>query len=146
MKETNTISENSQISLNFSLLLEDGAIIDSNFEKQPLAMTLGDGNMLPSFEQHLLGRSAGEAFEVKITANEAFGPYNEDNVQRFKASQFDKDLALEPGLVISFADPAGGELPGVVKDFKDEYVEVDFNHPLAGRDIIFKVAIHSIDS
>ena len=59
-----------------------------------------------------------------------------------KRSDF-KDMELEPGLVISFQEP-GGELPGVIVELDDERVEVDFNHPLAGKTILFEVQVLSI--
>ncbi len=65
-------------------------------------------------------------------------------MQRFKKTHFDKNLALDAGLVVSFSDAAGAELPGVIGAIDGEYVEVDFNHPLAGQDIEFKVTIYEI--
>lgn len=148
MSDHRIVSENSSIKLNFSLSLEDGSEIDSNFEAEPVAMKIGDGNMLPGFERCLLGLKSGESIEIVVQAADAFGEHNGDNLQSFKASDFSSELKLEPGLVVSFADPAGGELPGVVNsiDANGDRVEIDFNHPLAGRNIIFRAAIHSIVS
>ena len=67
------------------------------------------------------------------------------NIQSIARDQFDGDTQLEKGMVFSFADAAGGELPGVVKDFDDREVIVDFNHPLAGRTLSFRVAIHNVE-
>ena len=58
---------------------------------------------------------------------------------------FDDDAELEIGVVFSFADAAGGELPGVVIGYDDEEVTVDFNHPLAGRTILFDVLVHRVE-
>lgn len=138
------VNENSAITLNFALLLEDGTEVDSNLEGEPVAMQIGDGNMLPGFERCLLGLAAGEDIEALVKAEDAFGDRNQDNIQWFKASDFAGDLNLEKGLVVSFADPGGGELPGVVRTVDAERVEIDFNHPLAGRDIVFKAVVHSI--
>jgi FKBP-type peptidyl-prolyl cis-trans isomerase SlpA len=59
--------------------------------------------------------------------------------------QFDEDIELEIGLVFSFADAAGGELPGMIISFDDKEVTIDFNHPLAGRTILFDVLIHRVE-
>ncbi|MFT5335965.1 MAG: FKBP-type peptidyl-prolyl cis-trans isomerase SlpA, partial [Halioglobus sp.] len=58
--------------------------------------------------------------------------------------QFDDDAVLEPGVVFSFADAAGGEVSGMLLSFDDEDVQVDFNHPLAGRKILFDVLVHRV--
>lgn len=139
------VQENSSITLNFALSLLDGSEIDSNFDGEPVAMKIGDGNMLPGFEKCLIGLVAGSKVEQTICAEDAFGGYNDENIQRFKKSSFDSDLNLEKGLVINFADPAGGGLPGVVQEIDGDWVFVDFNHPLAGRDIIFKAFVHSVE-
>jgi FKBP-type peptidyl-prolyl cis-trans isomerase SlpA len=66
---------------------------------------------------------------------------NPNNTQRIARDQFPEDMVLEEGLVISFADASQAELPGVVSSYDDEMVIIDFNHPLAGKDIIFEVDI-----
>ncbi len=144
MSKSPAVGNASSITLNFALFLEDGQEIDSNFDGNPVEMKMGDGNMLPGFEQHLLGLQEGGSVEVTVPAEDAFGPHNKENLQRFKASDFATDMTLEKGLMISFADPAGGELTGVVDSLENEWVMVDFNHPLAGRDIVFKATVHSI--
>ena len=132
------------VRLHFALMLENNEPIDSNFDKDPVCFTVGDGNLLPGFEHVLLGLKAGDANEVLISANAAFGVVNEDNIQRFPRYQFPPDLALTTGLVINFSDTAGNNQAGVVKQFDSAWVEVDFNHPLAGRNIRFKFHIHDV--
>ena len=65
---------------------------------------------------------------------------NEDNIHWMKRSDFSRELLLEEGLVVSFQGPEG-ELPGIIKQVREEVVEVDFNHPLAGREIVFEADI-----
>ena len=76
----------------------------------------------------------------------AFGMPNPNNVQRLPRGTFATDVELEEGLVMSFADAANSELPGVIRSFDDEIVEVDFNHPLAGRELVFEVQILSVEA
>jgi len=109
-------------------------------------MTLGDGNMLPGFEEALRSFKLKQRETVNVSAEQAFGQYLEDNLQSFKRSEFADDMELQEGLVISFADAAGGELPGVIKTITEQTVMIDFNHPLAGRDILFTAEIHSVDA
>lgn len=139
------ISENTTVFLNFSLALEDGQVIDSNFDREPVSFTMGDGSLLPGFERKLLGLKAGESATFKVMPEDAFGQPNDNNLQRVRREQFANDEALQVGMMFSFADAAGGELPGVVVSIEDEQVTIDFNHPLAGKVLTFDVAIHGVE-
>ncbi len=138
-----------QISLHFSLSLTNGEPIDSNFEGRPASFRLGDGNMLPGFEQELLGLCAGDELEVTLPAEQAFGAINPENQHCFAIAKFrdlleDELMPAEIGSVVSFKDAGGFDLPGVVFKITDDLVYVDFNHPLAGKEILFKAKILSV--
>ena len=139
------VGEGTRVVLNFSLSLEDGSEVDSNFGGDPVEFVIGDGNLLPGFERHLFGMAAGDRQIFTVTPEDAFGQINDSNVQRVPRKQFDEDAELEIGLLFSFSDAAGGELPGMVISFDDDDVEVDFNHHLAGRTIMFDVLIHRVE-
>lgn len=139
------IAPNTRVTLHFSLQLENGDIVDSTFDKKPATFTVGDGSLLPGFERKLFGLQKGERRQFTVSPEDAFGQPNPNNVQHFKRSQFDPAMELHKGLVISFADAAKSELPGVISGFDNENVEVDFNHPLAGRTITFDVEIIDVE-
>lgn len=143
------IGPGKRVTLHFALALagEDKGveIIDSNFDKEPVEFAIGDGSMLPGFEALLFGLVAGNRREFTLQPEQAFGPVNEDNVQRFPLYQFAPDLALAPGLMIEFGDAAGNNQAGVVRNIDKQWVEVDFNHPLAGRAIRFSVHVHAVE-
>lgn len=141
-----SVSEGTRVYLNFSLALEDGEEVDSNFGGEAVSFAVGDGSLLPGFEQRLLGMRGGERKLFQVPPEDAFGQPNENNVQRIGRDNFDEGLELELGLVCSFADAAGGELPGMIVGFDEEEVTVDFNHPLAGRTILFDVQVHRIEA
>lgn len=149
MSTSETVQQGSQVTLFFSVSLIDGELVDSNFDREPATFQFGDGNMLPGFEQQLLGRLAGEELEVVLGPEQAFGAVNEGNIHRLPRSRFTQFLdeeyeELQPGTVISFKDPAGFDLPGVIKEKFDATVVVDFNHPLAGKEILFRARIISV--
>lgn len=139
------VSEGTRVFLNFSVSLEDGSEVDTNFGGDPVDFVIGDGSLLPGFERLLFGMSAGERQMFTVTPENAFGQPNDSNVQSVARDQFDDDVELEIGLVFSFADAAGGEVPGMVIGLDDEEVTVDFNHPLSGRTILFDVLIHRVE-
>lgn len=136
-----SIGEGVQVTLHFSLSLSTGEVIDSNFEGEPVTFTVGDGNMLPGFEAALFGMKQGEEHALVVPPESGFGQHNPENIQLFPRAQFPQDAQLQAGLMISFADAQNNEMPGVVTDIDETTVTVDFNHPLAGRDILFSVKI-----
>ena len=135
-----TIAEGTQVTLNFALKLSDGAVIDSTFDKTPATFTVGDGKLLPGFEQAIFGLQEGDKDTFVIPPEKGFGASNPNNLQLFPREQF-KDVDLIEGLMISFADAQKAETPGVVAAFNDDEVTIDFNHPLAGRNVHFQVEI-----
>ncbi len=135
------ISEGTRVTLHFSLALEDGELIDSNFEGRPATFDVGDGSLLPGFEQALFGLRAGSRATLTIPPEQGFGLHLQENIQRLSRGAFDPEMALEEGLIVSFEDKGQGELPGVISRIDGSSVWVDFNHPLAGRTISFDVAI-----
>ncbi|MFC3114321.1 FKBP-type peptidyl-prolyl cis-trans isomerase [Cellvibrio fontiphilus] len=139
------IGPGTKITLHFALQLENGELVDSNFERDPATFTVGDGNLLPGFEKALFGMLEGEHKTLVIKPENGFGQRNPNNIQEIARSQFSPDLELSEGLMLSFADAQKTELPGVVVRFDEDVVVVDFNHPLAGRDILFEVAILKIE-
>ena len=137
-----TVDTGTKVTLHFSLELESGELIDSNFDAQPATFTMGDGNLLPGFEAVLKGLKAGDQQQFTIAPEHAFGQRNPENIQTLAREHFEQqDLQL--GAVFSFQN-GDGELPGVVIELDSEQVRVDFNHPLSGRTIIFRVNIIDI--
>lgn len=134
-----TIDTGVKVTLHFSLGLEDGQIIDSNFQAKPATFTLGDGNLLPGFEAVLIGLKAGDKREFVIAPADAFGQRNPENIQHIARDQFDQE-SIQLGAVFSFQN-GDGELPGVVTAVEPDRVTVDFNHPLSGHKIVFRVDI-----
>ena len=139
------IGQNTQVTLHFALRLETGDTVDSTFDKSPATFKVGDGSLLPGFEAALFGFKAGDKRTLEILPENAFGQPNPQNVQVIPRSQF-KDMELSQGLLVIFNDAANTELPGVVKEFDDEQVTIDFNHPLAGKTLTFDVEIKDVQA
>lgn len=137
------IGPDMQVTLHFALGLENGEVVDSTFDKKPATFKVGDGNLLPGFEQQLFGLKAGDKRTLQLTPEQGFGQHNPQNVQVMPRSQFE-GMELSEGLLVIFNDAAKTELPGVVKSFNDRQVTVDFNHPLAGKALTFEVEIFEV--
>lgn len=138
------VSPGTLVHLNFAIRLTDGSLIDSNMDKDPVKFEVGDGSLIFGFEKQLFGMKAGDMATFPIAAEDGFGEHNPENIQKIGVDQFD-DVEPEVGMIMGFSDPAQGEVPGVICEIDDQYVSVDFNHPLAGRDLEFEVKIHSVE-
>ncbi len=138
------IGPGTRVTLIFKLALSNGDLIDSTGDESA-TFEVGDGSLLPGFESVMYGLKAGDSAELPIAAEQGFGLPNDENVHMMKRTLFEVSQDLIEGLVVSFADGEGGERPIVVKRLFDDLVEVDFNHPLAGQDLLFSVQIKQVE-
>lgn len=141
--EETRVSEGSKVDLHFSVTIENGVEIDNTRSREePVSLVIGDGNLLPGFEKALFGLRAGDRRTVHLPPEDAFGPWNPENVQRFDTVKFEQPPVI--GHMIEFEDKAKTSLFGVVKSVNEDITEIDFNHPLAGKNITFEVEIFKV--
>jgi FKBP-type peptidyl-prolyl cis-trans isomerase SlpA len=138
------IDRRSRVTLHFAVLLESGEEVDTTRRGRPATFVMGDGSLLPGFEEALLGMRPGDDAQILLEAEQAFGAHRRENIQLLARERF-SEVVLEPGLIVSFAAP-DGELPGIVRRVFEQTVEVDFNHPLAGRRIVFDVSVLKVET
>ena len=139
--EALTIGPGSEVLMHFTLSLADGTVADSTVEGEPLRFVMGDGSLIEGLELVLYGLKQGDRQCLSIEPRDAFGFPDADNIHTMPRSEFPEDIQLEVGQIIGFSTPSGEEVPGAIQEIKDEEVVVDFNHPLAGHEIIFDVEI-----
>jgi FKBP-type peptidyl-prolyl cis-trans isomerase SlpA len=139
------IGPGARVTLHFSLLLASGEEIDGTRRGRPASFEVGDGRLPPGIERRLFGLAPGADERIAIEPADGFGEARAENVRFLPRAQFGDGIALEPGLVVSFAAP-DGELPGVVRAIEGDLVVVDFNHPLAGRRLLLDVSILAVDA
>ena len=139
--EALTIGPGSEVLMHFSLSLADGTVADSTREGEPLRFVMGDGTLIEGLELVLYGLKKGDRQCLSIEPRDAFGFPDEDNIHTMPRSEFPADMQLEAGMIIGFSAPSGEEVPGAIQEIKDDEIVVDFNHPLAGHEVIFDVEI-----
>ena len=140
-----SIDQTQRFTLHYILRFEDGTVVDSTQDDDPLCLRIGDGTLHPSLERCLAGLTAGTCKTFRLTSEQGFGPYDPEMVQPMERSEFAEQGMLEPGTMIAFQTPTGDTLPGCILSIEEQRVLVDFNHPLAGRDFEFEVRILSHD-
>lgn len=139
--EALTIGPGSEVLMHFTLSLADGTVADSTRDGEPLRFVMGDGTLIEGLELVLYGLKVGDRQCLSIEPRDAFGFPNEENIHTMPRSEFPADMQLEPGLIVGFTTPSGEEVPGAIQEIKGDEVVVDFNHPLAGHEVIFDVEI-----
>ncbi len=117
-----------------------GEVVDSNKGQAPLEFISGKGQIIPGLEKEIETMNVGEEKTVKVPANEAYGEYNEEMVQEVPRDQFE-GIDLQKGMTLYGQTPDGQTIAVTVKDFDDQKVIIDYNHPLAGEDLTFDVKI-----
>ena len=138
------VEKDSTVTLHFSLALADGTPVDGTTDGEPMTFTMGDGSMIAAFEQVIAGLGIGDKQQVSMDPRDTFGFPEEENKHWMDKSEFELDVELEEGLMIEFTTPAGDEVPGILIEVSPDKVLVDFNHPLAGHEVVFSVDIVDI--
>jgi FKBP-type peptidyl-prolyl cis-trans isomerase SlpA len=140
------IQPNSSIEITFQLMLLDSTIVDETKEGETLKFTLGDGTLLPKLEDMLIGLEQGTTAKLTLSPERAFGLLDSGNIHTMARHEFSKEMVLKEGVIIGFHTPTGEEIPGTIREVSEQSVLVDFNHPLAGKTIIFIATIQTIFS
>jgi len=118
-------------------------VVDSNKGSgQPLEFLMGMGQIIPGLEKGLCGMSEGESADLMIPAADAYGDYNKEAIQTLPIEQFE-GVELKEGLTLYGQSEDGQTTQVTVKSFTDKDVEIDFNHPMAGKDLMFSVKVTS---
>jgi FKBP-type peptidyl-prolyl cis-trans isomerase SlpA len=131
----------STVTLHLALTLEDGSVAETTFDDEPLTFTMGDGTLVRGLELALYGLRPGDTQRLALYPEQAFGLHDPERVHRMPRTDFSADIELTPGIIIAFDTPDGEEIAGTLLSLDEQTVEVDLNHPLAGRRIVFDVEI-----
>jgi FKBP-type peptidyl-prolyl cis-trans isomerase SlyD len=137
------IENNQTVAIEYEVQTE-GNVIDTNVGKEPLQFTFGTGQIIPGLESRIAHMNVGDKESVEVPAAEAYGEYNEAALQAIPKSQVPDADGLQPGMMLRGQGEDGQQLEVMVREIRDEEVVIDFNHPLAGKDLTFAVTILSI--
>jgi len=132
------------VKVDYTGKLLDGTEFDSSVDRGPLEFAIGSNELIPRFEQAVIGMKPGESKTITIPAEEAYGPRYAELVFEVDRSQFSDDAKLEVGSVMNFYSPALGGLKAVVLAVSELTVTLDCNHPLAGQDLVFDIELIEI--
>lgn len=136
-----TVVENDVVvSMGYKLTV-DGEVVDSSEDSEPIEFLQGYQNIVPGLEKAVYGMKAGESKHVVVSAAEGYGELDEEAFVEIPRKDFPEDIPLEIGLDLQVRNDDGTAMEATIVEVTDEIVKLDFNHPLAGKELTFDVTI-----
>ncbi|MBF0479390.1 MAG: peptidylprolyl isomerase [Candidatus Omnitrophica bacterium] len=138
-----TVDKGKKVQFNYELTV-DGKVMEKS--EKPLTFTVGASMIIPGLEKQLMGLKVGDKKEVTVNPKEGYGEVDPQMVREVSKTQFPKDFAGKPGMMIELRSKEQDRgVPGMIKELKDKTILVDFNHPLAGKTLKFNVEIVGVE-
>lgn len=141
---TNTVKQvktGDTVTVHYTGKLQDGTVFDTSVGSEPLEFTVGDGQLIPGFEQAVVGMQAGESKTVTIPADQAYGTRRDDMVIEVPRERLPEDIEPAVGMQLQMNDGNGGIVIVTITDVSETTVTLDANHPLAGKDLTFDIEL-----
>ena len=138
------VAQNKNVSVHYTGKLKDGSIFDSSVDREPLNFTVGEGKLIPGFENGIVGMEVNEKKLIEIPFNEAYGEVRKDLIQEVSKSNLPGDLKPEVGMQLQSNGQDGSTILVTIVKVENDKVIVDANHPLAGKDLVFDIEVVDI--
>lgn len=138
------VKQNDTVKVHYTGTLSNGQVFDTSEGKEPLEFTLGQGQLIPGFENGVIGMEVEESKTVNIPFGEAYGERVPELIQEVPKAQLPEEIKPEVGMQLMSQTPDGRQTPLVITEVKEETITVDANHPLAGQDLTFDITVVSI--
>jgi len=132
------------VRVNYTGRLDDGTVFDSSLRSGPLEFTIGDGQLIPGFENAVIGMTPGETKTQRVPADEAYGPHADFLVIEVDRRRVPPELDPKVGDRLQLQHPDGRVTPVLVTEVTDSSITLDANHPLAGKDLTFDIELLEI--
>ncbi|MCB2182682.1 MAG: peptidylprolyl isomerase [Desulfobulbaceae bacterium] len=132
------------VKIHYKGTLQDGTVFDSSEGRDPLGFTIGGGQVIPGFEEAVIGMTQGDSKNVTIPCDKAYGPRNDELIMPVPLTQVPADIKPEIGLQLQMSGPGGQPVVVSVVDITEEHIMLDANPPLAGKDLTFDIELVEI--
>lgn len=139
------VVKGSNVKVHYTGTLQDGTVFDSSRDREPLAFEVGAGMMIKGFDAAVYGMKVGDSKKVDIPAAEAYGERNDEMIVNISKSQLPPDLEPAVGQQLGMQQPDGQSVPVVITKVEADSVELDANHPLAGKNLIFDIEMVEVN-
>ena len=134
----------SRVKVHYTGTFEDGTVFDTSVSGEPLEFVVGDGSMISGFDTAVTGMNLNDVKQITLTADEAYGEYEDDLVVEVSKSELPENFQAEEGIQVSLEDGEGNVLYAIIKEVKDDSIVLDANHQLAGRNLNFEIKLVEI--
>lgn len=134
------VADDIVVSIDYTLTV-DGEVVDSTEGDEPLAFLQGHQNIIPGLEHELSGMKIGDSKTVVVPPSQAYGEIDPDNIIDVPRSEFPSEIPLEPGTELEVKNADGEVLSATIASINPDSVKLDFNHPLAGKELTFNVTV-----
>ena len=135
----------SKVKIHYTGTLSDGTVFDSSEGRGPLEFTIGSSEVIAGFENAVKDMKLNEEKTIKISPKEAYGEKNEQLIREIPRSKLPNEMNVEVGSRIILKSPAGQQVYGMIDKIEEDKIFIDFNHPLAGKELNFKVKVVGIN-
>jgi FKBP-type peptidyl-prolyl cis-trans isomerase 2 len=132
------------VSVHYTGKFEDGTVFDTSINSDPMQFTIGEGQVIPGFEQAVTGMNPGESKTAKIQADQAYGPHYEEMMMVVNRDRVPVDLKPEVGQQLQASQSDGQTIIFMVTNASESSITLDANHPLAGKDLNFDIQLMEI--
>jgi len=139
-----TVENGNTVSVHYTGTLTDGTQFDSSRGKDPLSFQVGNGQVIPGFDNAVVGMTVGESKTFTIPVDEAYGPKNEEAIQEVSKDRFPEGYDAQVGQTVTGQNEIGQNFQALIIAEAEGTVTLDFNHPLAGQDLTFDVELVSV--
>lgn len=141
----NGVQNGDKVRVHYHGKLRSGETFDTSQGRDPLEFTVGSGQVIPGFDQGVMGMQPGEKKTVEIPVDQAYGPKAEEMMLEFPKTQFPEGMNPEVGMQLGLSDNTGQSHTVRVAEIREESVILDANHPLAGEDLIFDIELVEVE-
>ena len=139
-QKPSNVTENVLVSLDYTLSV-DGEVVDTTIGAGPINYIQGQGQILPALERELDGMTLGESKDIFIPADEGYGEYDPTMIADVPRTQFPSDFVFVLGGQLRIQDASGTNFNATIRGIGPEKIELDLNHPLAGKDLLFQARV-----
>ncbi len=136
------ITKGNTVEVHYTGKFVDGEVFDSSEGNDPLQFEVGSGQIIPGFENAILGKQIGEKVTVRVSPEEAYGAVREDLVVEVPVDKMPGQV--EVGQLLQADSGDGQTVQVIVREVKEDVIVIDGNHPLAGQELIFDIEVVSI--
>lgn len=143
-EEVKMVTEGKLVKVNYTLTV-DGNVVDSSKEGEPFEFTAGNNQVIPGFEESIMGMKVGENKSFQVSPEKGYGQENPKGIQEVPGDKLPADMKPEVGMTLHATMPDGQAIPARIIEIKEDKIILNFNHPLAGKTLNFEVEVVDVN-